>query len=274
MKKFLPSLLFASALINAQVTTFPWTETFEDASPTSSQWVCEYIAGTNSFVPSGIFWTIKTTTSVGYYSSPGAYQGSKMAVFDTRSHSRDAVARFISPVMDLSGISNPTLDFYYRNMEWGGDQNVLNIYYRTSSSGAWTLITSFDTNVPSWINSGIINLPNPSSTYQIALEGAADYGYGLDIDDLKVSSATLGVSNVSSETSKLKIFPNPASDVLNIHSKENIAEIIVLDSSGKTIKMESGSNNQIPVQHLSTGIYFITVKYSNGTTNTSKFIKK
>jgi len=78
---------------------------------------------------------------VGYYSSTGAYAGSKMAVFDTRSHTRDAVARFVSPVMNLSGVTSPKVDFYYRNMIWGSDQNILNIYYRTSSSGIWTLGT-------------------------------------------------------------------------------------------------------------------------------------
>lgn len=274
MKKLLFSLVLISGLSNAQVNSFPWMETFEDASPTQSQWVCEYVAGTNSSVPSGLFWSIKTTTSVGYYSSPGAYDGSKMAVFDTRSHTRDAVARFISPVMDLSGVTNPTLDFYYRNMVWGGDQNVLNIYYRTSASGTWTLIATFDTNVPSWINSGSINLPNPSSTYQIALEGVADYGYGLDVDNLRVSSATLGVSETKTKDAAFKISPNPASDVLNIVSKENIAEISIFDGSGKVVLTDNSSRGQVGIQHLSSGLYFVSVKYQNGTTATSRFIKK
>jgi len=71
MKKLLFSLVLISGLSNAQVNSFPWMETFEDASPTQSQWVCEYVAGTNSSVPSGLFWSIKTTTSVGYYRLTG-----------------------------------------------------------------------------------------------------------------------------------------------------------------------------------------------------------
>ncbi|MDR2237480.1 MAG: T9SS type A sorting domain-containing protein [Chryseobacterium sp.] len=274
MKKLLYSLMFTTTVINAQVTTFPWTETFETSSPTSTQWVCEYITGTNSSVPSGLFWSIKSSTSVGYFGSSGAYQGSQMAVFDTRSHSRDAVARFISPVMDLSGISNPTLDFYYRNMAWDEDQNVLNIYYRTSSSGEWTLISSFDSNVPTWINSGVINLPNPSATYQIALEGVADYGYGLDVDNLKVTSSSLGVSEVASEAFQLKISPNPVSSILNISSKDKITGISIHDTSGRIIKTEEISGNQVSVEYLKPGVYFITVRNPNGTTSTSKFIKK
>lgn len=198
-----------------------------------------------------------------------------MAVFDTRSHPRDGIARFISPVMDLSSTSNPSLDFYYRNMIWGSDQNILNIYYRTSASGSWTLITSFNTNISSWTNSGAISLPNPSATYQIALEGVAKYGYGLDVDNLKVSSASLAVSEINRTPLELKISPNPVSDILHINSKENITEVMIHDSSGKLIKIENNnSKNQVSVRILKTGIYFITVKYSDGTNSSSKFIKK
>lgn len=275
MNKLLYSLIFSAALTSAQVTSYPWTETFEDSSPTSSQWTCQYIAGTNTSVPSGLFWAIQTTRSVGYYGATGAYQGSKMAVFDTRSHTRDAVARFISPVMNLSSVANPTLDFYYRNMLWGTDQNILNIYYRTSATGSWTLITSFNSNISSWTNSGSVVLPNPSSTYQIALEGVAKYGYSLDVDNLKVSAGSLAVSEVNKMPLEFKISPNPVSDILNINSKENITGITIHDASGKFIKTENiDSKNQISVQHLKSGIYFITVKYTDGTNSTSKFIKK
>jgi hypothetical protein len=198
-----------------------------------------------------------------------------MAVFDTRSHTRDAVAKFISPVMNLSSTANPSLDFYYRNMLWGSDQNILNIYYRTSASGSWILITSFNSNISSWTNSGPISLPNPSATYQIALEGVAKYGYSLDVDNLKVSSASLAVSETNRTAIDLKISPNPVSDILNISSKENITDIMIHDTSGKLMKTDnSNSKNQVSVRHLKTGIYFITVKYSDGTSTSSKFIKK
>jgi len=276
MKKTLLFLTFASLLTNAQVTTFPWTETFEDTSTTSSQWVCEYVSGTNSSVPSGLFWTIKTTTSVGYYSSAGAYQGSKMAVFDTRSHTRDGIAKFISPVMNLTGVSNPKLDFYYRNMLWGSDQNELKIYYRTSTSGSWTLITTFNTNVTTWANSGEIVLPNPSATYQIALEGVAKYGYGLDVDNLIVKSGTLSTSEIEKQRNTFKVYPNPTSDFVQIKSEKRISEVSIFDFTGKQVSLSKEDNSEvkIPVHHLASGIYIIQIKDNEGITNSQKFIKK
>lgn len=276
MRKTLLFLTFASFLSNAQVTSFPWTETFEDASPTSTQWVCEYISGTNSAVPSGLFWSIKSTTSVGYYSSQGPYEGAKMAVFDTRSHSMDAVARFISPVMNLSAVTNPKLDFYYRNMVWGSDQNQLKIYYRTSTTGTWTLITTFGTNVATWANSAEIALPNPSATYQIALEGVAKYGYGLDVDNLIVKSGTLSTSEVDKQKSTFKLYPNPTSDFINIKSEKRISEISIFDLAGKRINQIKEDNNEvkIPVHQLPSGTYIIQIKSTEGILNSQKFIKK
>ncbi|MFY1048007.1 T9SS type A sorting domain-containing protein [Chryseobacterium sp. GP-SGM7] len=276
MRKALLFFTIATFLSNAQVTSFPWTETFEDTSPTSAQWVCQYISGTNSSVTSGIFWSIKATTSVGYFSSSGPYQGAKMAVFDTRSHSRDGIAKFISPVMDLSGVSNPKLDFYYRNMLWGSDQNELKIYYRTSTTGTWTLITTFNTNVATWTNSTEITLPNPSATYQIALEGVAKYGYGLDVDNLIVKSGTLSTSESDKHKTAFKIYPNPTSDYVNITSEKTISEVSIFDLTGKQINYTKGDHTEIkiPVHQLPSGTYIIQLKNSAGILNSQKFIKK
>lgn len=275
MKKILLVLTFVTSLSYAQVTTFPWVETFEDSSPTSTQWICEYIGGTNTNVPSGVFWSIKGTTSVGYISSTAPYQGAKMAVFDTRSHTRDAVAKFISPVIDLTNVTNPKLDFYYRNLKWGTDQNLLNIYYRTSNTSPWVLITTFNTSIPTWANSGEITLPNPSATYQIALEGVAMYGYGLDVDNLEVKEGVLSTPNRDKKLN-VTVFPNPTSDYLVIKSEKIISEISIFDPTGKQISKSAHGNteSQISVRHLPTGVYMIQVKDIEGVVTSQKFIRK
>ena len=275
MKKILLFLTFATSISYAQVTTFPWMENFEDTSPTAGAWVCQYVAGSNSSVPTGLFWSIKTTTSVGYYATPGAYQGSKMAVFDVRSHNKDAVAKFISPVLDLSTVSNPKLNFYYRNLVWSSDQNELKIYYRTSDTSPWTLITTLATSIASWTNTGEITLPNPTSTYQIALEGVARYGYGLDVDNLEVKAAVLSTSDRDKKLN-VTVFPNPTSDYLVIKSEKLISEISIFDPTGKQISKtaQEHTESQISVRHLPTGVYMIQVKDIEGVVTSQKFIRK
>lgn len=275
MKKFLLPLILFFILGSAQVSTFPWTESFEDASPTVGQWTYEYISGTNTSATNNVFWTIRTSPSVGYTSSTAAYAGAKMLDFDPRSFSAHS-GRYISPILNLSSITNPTLDFFYRNQVWGSDQNQLKIYYRISATDAWTLISTLNTNVPTWANSGPIALPNPSATYQIALVGVAAYGYAITIDELKVGPGTLAVSEVGSVKNVAKMYPNPTSDVLSIESKELISRYSISDFGGKNLKSDivNSKDFKIDVRDLSSGGYIIILEDKNGNKSTQKFIKK
>jgi hypothetical protein len=78
--------------------------------------------------------------------------------------------------------------FYYGQQEWFGDQNELKVYYRTSSSGAWTQLAHYTNNVSSWTME-LMNLPNPSSTYQVAFEGINNYGRANVIDDVTIEES-------------------------------------------------------------------------------------
>lgn len=263
MKKLLFSAILITGLCNAQISSFPWTESFEDASPTLSQWTQVQESGTRSW----------TTESSYYAYTPGTpFAGSKMALFNCASFSME-VTKYISPVLNLTGSTGGTLEFKYRNKIWGSDQNILKVYYRTSSTGAWTLLQTYQTNVIDWTSSGVITLPSPTSTYQIALEGVAMYGYNITVDELVVTSASLSTHDaVKNET--FSIFPNPVSDVLNIKSNQEIVETMIFDSAGKIVIKTIKNNNQINIGDLSSGIYFVQTKDKTGNINRQKFIKK
>lgn len=266
MKKILLSLLFAPALINAQVASFPWTETFETSSPTASSWTKIYVSGTKE-------WTNVQTPYAGYTTGP--YAGTYMAEFDITSFAANTT-KYVSPVLDLSSATAPTLDFYYRNRDWGGDQNVLKVYYRTSASTAWVLISTYNTSQSAWVTSGVLPLPSPSSTYQIALEGVANYGYSINVDDVRVTSGTLSISEVTDKKDVFKVFPNPTSDYINITSKVSISEIILFDLNGKKIKTLNPENAEVnmSVRDLQSGVYVIQIKGEDDAVSSHKFIKK
>lgn len=266
MKKLSISFVLLGTLLNAQVTTFPWTETFEASSPTAAAWTQVYESGTQD-------WRNVATAYYGY--STGAYQGSLMAEFDITSFDGDAT-KYISPVLNLSSVSNPVLEFFYRNKDWGGDQNELKVYYRTSTTGAWTLITTFNSSIADWTNSGSLPLPSPSATYQIALEGVAWYGCSINVDDVLVKSATLSTSELNKQKNTFKVYPNPASEFINIKSEKRISEILIFDVAGKQIDhiKSDGVEVKIPVSHLPEGTYIIQTKTSEGLLTSQKFIKK
>ena len=187
-------LFFLLAMVFAiqgwtQISTFPWTEGFESGL---TNWTQEYVSGTGNWASS---------TSVTMISA--AQEGSHFASF---SHSTSGnTTKLVSPVFDISGLTNPTLFFWYTQSNWGGDQNTTKVYYRTSSTGTWTEILYLNSHTPSWTMAQV-SLPSASSTYQIAFEGYDTYGYPIGLDnislvDLTCPSPTLPIASNATTTS-------------------------------------------------------------------------
>lgn len=242
---------------NAQISTFPWTEDFEDTSPTRESWTQIYEVNTMA-------WTFATSPSTGGFGSIVAHDGVKMANYPATSHNFDKT-KLVSPVLDLSGVTNPTLEFYYRNPFWDPDQNWLRIFYRTSDASPWIQIMEYHEDVDAWTSSGVLELPTPSATYQIAVEVETDYGYSTTVDALVVNGEPLGVD----ERKMLSVgyYPNPAQDVLHFSSNQKVNELRVFTLLGQKVLETAVENNmgQIDVSSLSSGNYIVQAITANGT---------
>ncbi|NQY06604.1 MAG: hypothetical protein HRT68_10575, partial [Flavobacteriaceae bacterium] len=145
-----------------------------------TQWSQEYISGAAD-------WTISDTNQ---NNTITPRTGSGMAHFYSGNFNGDST-RLISDPINLSGATNPRLNFYYANVNWAGDIDEVRVLYRTSATGAWTQIASYTAEMTSW-TSVTLNLPSPSANYYIAFEGISRYGRGFNIDDLTVTTDNLG----------------------------------------------------------------------------------
>ncbi len=143
--------------LSGPLTSFSWTETFEDNSPTRVSWAQQQVSGFK-------VWSVATGSSDGSITS--AYRGTRNARF-TASAGGPYITRLVSPVLDLSNLINPELSFWYGQQSWFGDQNELKVYYRTSPVAAWVQIFHDAKERSSWTYKKL-TLPNPSATYQIA----------------------------------------------------------------------------------------------------------
>lgn len=74
----------------------------------------------------------------------------------------------------------------------------------------------------------------------------------------------------------LSLYPNPASDYLNICSNDNteFSSAAIYDLSGRLVKNLSVSDSVINIQSLAKGTYMIRLKSTTGKEQSSKFIKK
>ncbi len=139
----------------------------------------------NEYVSDTVDWQFGATNQNG---TVAPRTGAGMAAFWSNNYDGDQT-RLVSPSMDLSGVPSQVLNFFYTQEDWGGDQDELRIYYRTSAAGTWVLLAEFtaDTN-PVWTEVNLV-LPNPSADYYVAFDGTSGYGRGITVDDVIIDDA-------------------------------------------------------------------------------------
>ena len=84
------------------------------------------------------------------------------------------------------------------------------------------------------------------------------------------SFSTLSVNDF--ELGKINIFPNPTQEVIFVNGI-GIKKLTVVDINGKTILEQKNSSNQIRINKLTAGIYFLKIVSKSNTIITKKFIK-
>ncbi len=84
--------------------------------------------------------------------------------------------------------------------------------------------------------------------------------------------------NAKDDTNQLKVFPNPANEILNINlQNNNIENCIITNALGQTVYNSANEINgnhkiQLNIADLNVGVYFVKVRSGNGSYN-AKFIK-
>ncbi|WP_430612952.1 S8 family serine peptidase [Flavobacterium sp. JP2137] len=129
-----------------------------------------------------------------------------------------------------------------------------------------------------------VEIPNATAgTYKIVVSHKGQLARGEQDFSLVVSSkgGNLSMDNATKLESELRIWPNPAKDFITIEStEENIkdASVSLFDISGKqlltlTNKAVYSSTWTIPLNDLSTGIYFLKFSNANGQVTKKILIK-
>lgn len=249
------------------VNIFPYNEDFE--SPENSAcWGQEYVTG-------NINWFFQNGGGVGKDRKPtAAHSGNYNAIMRSDSYA-GYTTKLVTPHFDLTDLTNPELSFWHAQPIWISDQDVLNIYYKTSALSEWVLLSSFTSNIPNWQESKIV-LPNPSSEYFIAFEAISMYGYGIVIDDINIQSGESGISENNLDAINV-IYTNPFGDELNVKWTSTIDKISIYTISGQQIFMASDlakqSHLNINTGNWDKGVYVLNLQ-SGTTFKTVKLIKK
>ena len=156
----------------------PFTEGFENGATLPANWTQEYVTGS-------VNWTFQAGGHSGHPSS--AHGGSYNALLYYGAASNH-ITKLVTPMINFGpNATNARLTFWHCMQFWSPDQDQLKVYYKTSTGGTWTLLASYTSNAATWTQQTVA-LPNSSSTCYIGFEGNAKYGYGVCIDDVRVTS--------------------------------------------------------------------------------------
>ncbi|MBR5910882.1 MAG: choice-of-anchor J domain-containing protein [Bacteroidales bacterium] len=154
------------------------------------------------------YWNIGAGS--GYYNSPvsTAANGSNYNANYFNSTAGEA-AWLISPAVNLEGFTQATLTFNYVNPGWYGGRYNLIVYYRIGEGG-WQQLESYTEEQNSWIEKSITLTTDLAANYQIGFYVTGydgDYGYGVGIDDVKISTPAVPgeVQNATSDTEALTL---------------------------------------------------------------------
>lgn len=103
--------------------------------------------------------------------------------------------------------------------------------------------------------------------------GCSNQQYG-EVEDYPVLiQQQLSTSETVKDKSSIQIYPNPASDVLNVTEISSKAQFIITNMAGQKVMNGQINDNKISVSKLTTGTYIISIE-DKGTTSNLKFIKK
>lgn len=104
--------------------------------------------------------------------------------------------------------------------------------------------------------------------------GVAETGSTLKVDNFVLNVSTAGIEEQIAL--ELNVFPNPASDVLNINTNVEAISVSVISMDGKVVATQemNGTSAVVNVSDLNSGAYFYEVKTVDGLVSRNTFMKK
>jgi hypothetical protein len=94
-------------------------------------------------------------------------------------------------------------------------------------------------------------------------------------DDYTVTAtnaATLGTKEAVAEENMISVYPNPATEFLNIQSEAPVTQVEVTNMAGRKMQVQL-DHNKIDIRNLTPGIYTVSIEIK-GNKFSKKIIKK
>ncbi|MBL7920865.1 MAG: T9SS type A sorting domain-containing protein [Bacteroidia bacterium] len=269
--------------------TMPYSESFENAATFVNEWTA---INKNYDVPD---WQNVSSTF---------YTGANCVSIANHNSMAPSTDDLISPAFDLSATASNTLTFrLHFATRATTNSDKLDVSVSNNCGLTWFSIYSKTGTTLRTVTSNIngANVPTPASTEwreekiniddthlstktRFRFSFTSGGGNNIFIDDININGiSTVGIKEISVLAS-VKLFPNPANDVLNLNytlKNKTAVQIEMTDVLGRihysqTIENSNEGENKITFNtyNLTNGVYFIRMKQNGAVIYSSKFIKQ
>jgi hypothetical protein len=189
----------------------------------------------------------------------------------------------ISPAINLTGLSAASVSWGRASVDPAFPSENYSVYVVTAADQA-ALIAALPTATPVFTETiatggvwgtktvAINSFAGQNNVYVAFRHHNCTDQFFLVLDDIVVDQP----ASINEMNLEVSMFPNPANDVLNISTAQDISSIKVVSLDGKVVLSESvqGSTCNVNVSGLTSGAYVLEVVGNNGSVNHSNFIKK
>lgn len=290
-------LLFAGALalafntMNAQVTIFEDSfETYTDFAVTGiGQWTMKDLDGKKSYGVSNYTFPNGSATLKAFqvFNQSGTTPAMTSAQFASRTGSKHMICWdvseaplknndwMISPKITLGATGNK-LSFWAKPAHASYGEEKFNVLVSTTGNSDVATFTKLNASlivtdaVVDWVEYTFDLDAYKGQNVYIAIQCVSDDQFALQIDDFKVTATTLAVSDVAK--TKVSIYPNPTTEVLNVAAGSKVSAVEVFDMMGRKVSDAALVDGKVDVKNLAKGAYVLKVTAEAGSTS-HKFIK-
>ncbi|MBL7931265.1 MAG: T9SS type A sorting domain-containing protein [Bacteroidia bacterium] len=253
----------------------PWSEGFENLSQLNTNWTTYSSSGSTKWEQS----------------SDASYSGTYSAKLDASDNTRKNLTALVSPMVNVSAISNPHFTFKLAAAEVTTNHiNNLKVSASIDCGDTWTVIydkTGQNLVTTSKNNSDFVPLKSDwrteiMSLQQIASATSATFKFeykrdtipaanNIYIDDINILTST-SLNDVNADENNIQIYPVPATDELNVLQKLKNPQDVTFtlrDLMGRELMtstnyMEAGEQKKTMNLNQPAGIYFIHIKWEEG----------
>lgn len=163
-------------------------------------------------------------------------------------------ALLYSTPMDITAVTNPTLEFKHKQPLEQGRVDQLMVAYRTSPDDSWHILANYEGATDNW-ETVTLALPDASAEYQIGFNGISHNANGIYVDDVRVGNGTnVGVVEITEITD---------------------GNAVVYDMFGRIVasgKFQAGRPD-FDINCLASGVYIVRISNEQGV-RTMKIIKE